>query len=65
MIWVGFGPIGNTEKKKFGPIVSVFFEQLRYIFILLESSALHNNFFVKVRRSQEDHKSFQKSSNFF
>ena len=25
MIWAGFGPIGNTEKKKFGPIMSKFF----------------------------------------
>ena len=24
MIWAGFGPIGNTEKKKFGPIMSNF-----------------------------------------
>ena len=23
-IWAGFGPVGNTEKKKFGPIMSNF-----------------------------------------
>ena len=23
-IWAGFGPVGNTEKKNFGPIMSNF-----------------------------------------
>ena len=32
MIWAGIGPIGNTEKKKFGPIMSNFWGQFFHVF---------------------------------
>ena len=32
-IWAGFGPVGITEKKKFGPIMSNFFGRFFQVFI--------------------------------
>ena len=32
VIWAGIGPIGNTEKKKFGPIMSNFWERFFHVF---------------------------------
>ena len=32
VIWAGFGPIGNTEKKKFGPIMSNFRGRVFHVF---------------------------------
>ena len=32
-IWDGFGPVGNTEKKKFGPIMSNFWGRFFHVFM--------------------------------
>ena len=32
-IWAGFRPVGNTEKKRFGPIVSNFLGQFFQVFM--------------------------------